>query len=208
MLVAKYVKVSFRTGTQPFLFTCHVGNSLRDCKFKSLHAIWSPLAPSDLLQRYLSNNKQLRCRGRKFPLSMSVLGIGKVLEIACRSSASICHACRTRAKNSQENISAENASSLKNFLPEAPTSRPSELSTLGTSEQRILLATGPKRRSYRDSGISCRPFAGFTRFRRAGISINNAVHTGVCVPGTGRNAWELHWVFTRELPELGVPARW
>src|SRR5882672_525546 len=29
MLVAKYVKVSSRTGTQPFLFTCHVGDRLR-----------------------------------------------------------------------------------------------------------------------------------------------------------------------------------
>jgi len=29
MLVAKYVKVFSRTGTQPFLFTCHVGDRHR-----------------------------------------------------------------------------------------------------------------------------------------------------------------------------------
>ena len=30
MLVAKYVKVFSRTGTQPFSFTCHVGDRLGD----------------------------------------------------------------------------------------------------------------------------------------------------------------------------------
>ncbi len=44
MLVAKYAKNLFRTGTQPFLFTCHVGDSHRDCNFKSLRAICNPLA--------------------------------------------------------------------------------------------------------------------------------------------------------------------
>jgi hypothetical protein len=33
-------------------------------------------------------------------------------------------------------------------------------------------------------------FAGFTRFHRAGISTNNAAHTGAFVPGNGRNPWE------------------
>jgi len=33
-------------------------------------------------------------------------------------------------------------------------------------------------------------FAGFTCFRRAGTSTKNAAHTGVCIPGTERNAWE------------------
>jgi hypothetical protein len=44
MLVAKYAKVFSRTGTQPFLFTCHVGGQTEDRKFKSLRAICSPLA--------------------------------------------------------------------------------------------------------------------------------------------------------------------
>jgi hypothetical protein len=37
-------------------------------------------------------------------------------------------------------------------------------------------------------------FAGFTRFHTAGISINNATHIEVCVPGTERNTWERHLV--------------
>jgi hypothetical protein len=37
-------------------------------------------------------------------------------------------------------------------------------------------------------------FTGFTRFHTAGIPINNATHTGVCVPGTERNARERHLV--------------
>ena len=41
-------------------------------------------------------------------------------------------------------------------------------------------------------------FAGFTFFHRAGVSINNATHTGVCVPGTERNAWERNFPVTYE----------
>ena len=44
MLVAKYAKVFSRTGTQPFLLTCHRGGQTEDRKFKSLHAICSPQA--------------------------------------------------------------------------------------------------------------------------------------------------------------------
>jgi len=51
-------------------------------------------------------------------------------------------------------------------------------------------------------------FAGFTRFHTAGISINNATHTGVCVPGAERMPGNDIWSFMREHPELRVPARW
>jgi hypothetical protein len=37
-------------------------------------------------------------------------------------------------------------------------------------------------------------FAGFTGFPGAGISTNNAAHTGICVPGIERNAWERHLI--------------
>jgi hypothetical protein len=43
MLVAKYVKIFSRTGTQPFLLTLNVGDGLKDCDRKHLLAISSPL---------------------------------------------------------------------------------------------------------------------------------------------------------------------
>jgi len=43
-------------------------------------------------------------------------------------------------------------------------------------------------------------FAGFTCFHRAGISTNNAAHTGVCVPGNERNALEGNFPLHTKLP--------
>jgi len=51
-----------------------------------------------------------------------------------------------------------------------------------------------KARSHSDSGIHVHLLTGFTGFHRAGISTNNWTHTGVCVPGFERNAWERYLV--------------
>ena len=57
--------------------------------------------------------------GAKAPLSISILGIGKILNIVCRSSASICHVYRRRGKKQSKSIPAgdENSTTSSiNFL--------------------------------------------------------------------------------------------
>jgi hypothetical protein len=84
MLVAKNVKVFPRTGTQPFLFTCYEGDRRRIANSRlSVQFVAHDEHPRD--SRCISLIVENLGPRANFSLRSSVLGIGKILDIVCRS---------------------------------------------------------------------------------------------------------------------------
>src|SRR4029077_350570 len=75
MLVAEYVKVFSRTGTQPFLFTCHAGDRHRVTISKVCEQFAARWRRGDIRALYLTDANILSCLGRWHPLLASVPGI-------------------------------------------------------------------------------------------------------------------------------------
>jgi len=113
MLVAKHAKVFSRTGTQPFLFTCHVGDRLKECKFTSLRAICSPLAPRRSSSRGMLAIRNNLGVGAESSLYVSAFWrLAKSRTLCAGPRQAFAMPVRQGQRSSQKNIPAENANSL------------------------------------------------------------------------------------------------
>src|SRR5467141_4401542 len=78
MLVAKYVKVFSRTGTQPFQFTCHAWDKHRAPILKVCEQFAAHCRRDHIRARYLTDTNILSCLGRWHPCLPAFRGFSRV----------------------------------------------------------------------------------------------------------------------------------
>ncbi len=141
------------------------------------------------------NNAWIRLDFRWYPQRINVLRTGKIFDILSSLLKAFSTPAKQGQRNTQKNIPAENAGSLKGSWQKLQPVGQAGCPHLEPRNNAFYWRQdGQGGAPTATQGIPVHLFAGFTGFHGAGISTINSTHTGVCVPGTERNAWELHLV--------------